>query len=452
MKKRWKGLLALCMAVVMLTGMSGVAQAAAPYTVTVPDGASTRDITLTDTDHTGGYTLTTANHEKWVLYAEYDYGSTNGLESAHVSSMADVWNALEYWTNIYSYSYRNIWIVNEEGKVMLADSEPSDLDEFDELYRNASQKNLTFSGYESDDTADLPTIPHYNVTEWKIWKVDDSGHLSDASLTDNKITRGDYDFYWSNSVRGLMLTATGTPITYTVPVKDINGTAGTSLTFTLNTYSAVILPAKTNAAYKWQFTYDTTQVDVTGITDIWNVIDALVQGGGTYDSSKALLQEVCPHANTEVRGAVAATCEGAGYTGDTYCLVCGEKISTGTSTDALGHDYDEGVITRQPTVDTEGEKTFTCNRDSSHTYTEPIAKLPAPGEEPTPTPAPTETPTPTEAPVVLDNSDNGTSDFVRVEAPQTGEETNVFLWFILFSAVGVEAVLLCKRKQVFKKN
>ena len=34
--------------------------------------------------------------------------------------------------------------------------------------------------------------------------------------------------------------------------------------------------------------------------------------------------------DTDVRGAVAATCHTNGYTGDTYCLGCGAKIATGS--------------------------------------------------------------------------------------------------------------------------
>ena len=40
----------------------------------------------------------------------------------------------------------------------------------------------------------------------------------------------------------------------------------------------------------------------------------------------------CDHATTEVRDAKAATCIAKGYTGDTYCTKCGEKIATGTET------------------------------------------------------------------------------------------------------------------------
>ncbi len=52
------------------------------------------------------------------------------------------------------------------------------------------------------------------------------------------------------------------------------------------------------------------------------------------------------------------------------CSACG-KTYTETSK-ALGHDWDEGVITTEPFLFTPGVKTFTCKRDASHTYTEEI--------------------------------------------------------------------------------
>ena len=71
-------------------------------------------------------------------------------------------------------------------------------------------------------------------------------------------------------------------------------------------------------------------------------------------------EEVCGHANTEVRGAKAATCTEAGYTGDTYCTDCGEQIDTGSATAANGHKWNAGVITQEPTASADGVKTYTC--------------------------------------------------------------------------------------------
>ena len=52
---------------------------------------------------------------------------------------------------------------------------------------------------------------------------------------------------------------------------------------------------------------------------------------------------LCAHENTEIRDAVAATCTEDGYTGDTYCLDCGEKIAVGEVIPATGHTPAEPV-------------------------------------------------------------------------------------------------------------
>ena len=45
----------------------------------------------------------------------------------------------------------------------------------------------------------------------------------------------------------------------------------------------------------------------------------------------------CSHENTEIRNAKDATCTEDGYSGDTYCKDCGEKIADGGKISAMGH-------------------------------------------------------------------------------------------------------------------
>ena len=87
----------------------------------------------------------------------------------------------------------------------------------------------------------------------------------------------------------------------------------------------------------------------------------------------AVTRQVCEHANTEVQNAKAATCTESGYTGDTYCKDCEEIVSAGTEVAALGHEY-TGRVTKEPTVDSEGIRTYTCTRCGDE-YTEVIPKL-----------------------------------------------------------------------------
>jgi ribosomal protein L40E len=59
----------------------------------------------------------------------------------------------------------------------------------------------------------------------------------------------------------------------------------------------------------------------------------------------------CKHTTTEIRNAVLATCTVAGYTGDTYCTICGEKLADGEAIPALGHNFVSGICTRCGALD-----------------------------------------------------------------------------------------------------
>ena len=118
--------------------------------------------------------------------------------------------------------------------------------------------------------------------------------------------------------------------------------------------------------------------------------------GGTADCSHQAVCTICnqpygdkdssQHGDTEVRGTVEASCTESGYTGDTYCKDCGEKLETGDEAPALGHDW---LLTHEEpaTITSEGKKIYTCSR-CGQTREESIPKLP---------PTPTGTPTPAEA-------------------------------------------------------
>ena len=72
---------------------------------------------------------------------------------------------------------------------------------------------------------------------------------------------------------------------------------------------------------------------------------------------------------------ISATCTEKGYT--IHSCFCGENY-VDSYVPALGHAWDDGVVTKQPTETTEGVKTFTCTRCDA-TRTESI---PATGDKP----------------------------------------------------------------------
>ena len=67
---------------------------------------------------------------------------------------------------------------------------------------------------------------------------------------------------------------------------------------------------------------------------------------------------VCNHETTEVHGAKDATCTEDGYTGDVYCIVCGELLEQGQVIPSTGHTAGEPVK--------EHEVAATCTEDGSY--------------------------------------------------------------------------------------
>jgi len=51
------------------------------------------------------------------------------------------------------------------------------------------------------------------------------------------------------------------------------------------------------------------------------------------------------------------------------CAYPDTRIKEGS---ALGHKWDNGVITKEPTCSAQGERLFTCQNDNSHTKTETV--------------------------------------------------------------------------------
>lgn len=79
------------------------------------------------------------------------------------------------------------------------------------------------------------------------------------------------------------------------------------------------------------------------------------------------------HQHTEIRNKKEATCKEEGYTGDTYCKDCGEKLSDGkTITKTTEHTWDGGKVTKAATCTEKGVKTYTCTVCGA-TKTEEIA-------------------------------------------------------------------------------
>ena len=90
---------------------------------------------------------------------------------------------------------------------------------------------------------------------------------------------------------------------------------------------------------------------------------------GTYNDQKItdVQKETIPakghvKGKVKIENATEATCEeGGSYDEVVYCTVCNKELSRNTvKTEALGHKWNEGKITTEPTCTEEGVKTFQC--------------------------------------------------------------------------------------------
>ena len=98
---------------------------------------------------------------------------------------------------------------------------------------------------------------------------------------------------------------------------------------------------------------------------------------GNYEKESityTITRSQCTHEHTAGRYYSSPSCTSSGYSGDTYCKDCNETISYGYTISAYGHDYDSGVITTEPTTETDGIITYTCKR-CRHQDTKNLGKL-----------------------------------------------------------------------------
>ena len=137
--------------------------------------------------------------------------------------------------------------------------------------------------------------------------------------------------------------------------------------------TSVTIPDSVTSIGEWAFADCTSLTDVyyAGSEAQWKAIS--ISSNWNDDLLTANIHyNYVSHTHSYKDVVTAPTCTAKGYT--THTCACGDSY-VDTYTDALGHAWDEGKVTKEPTETETGVKTFTCTR-CGETKTETIPVLP----------------------------------------------------------------------------
>ncbi len=129
----------------------------------------------------------------------------------------------------------------------------------------------------------------------------------------------------------------------------------------------VEIPVDTNA-HNW----DNGTITTTATCKVSGVKTYTCQHNASHKKTENLGVNASNHVNTKNLAEVKATCTTKGSTAGVYCNDCKKYISGHVEipVDANAHKWDNGTITTVATCKVTGVKTYTCQHNSSHTYTE----------------------------------------------------------------------------------
>ena len=124
------------------------------------------------------------------------------------------------------------------------------------------------------------------------------------------------------------------------------------------------------------------QEPIPALGHTWSAWATLTEASCTETGSEVRTCNVCGIEETrpvdalghlpEALPAQAPTCTEEGLTEGVVCARCQAVLQAQEPVPALGHDWDEGAVTTEPVLFVPGVRTFTCQNDPSHTYTEEI--------------------------------------------------------------------------------
>ena len=202
------------------------------------------------------------------------------------------------------------------------------------------------------------TIPD-SVTSIGKWAFSECKSLTSVTIPDSVTRIGDSAFRGCSSL---------TSVTIPDGVTSIGRYAFHDCRF----LTSVTIPDSVTSIGEFTFCDCTSLTDVyyAGSEAQWKAIS--ISSNGNDDLLTANIHyNYVSHTHSYKDVVTAPTCTEKGYT--THTCACGDSY-VDTYTDALGHAWDNGKVTKEPTETETGVKTFTCTR-CGETKTETIPKL-----------------------------------------------------------------------------
>ena len=218
--------------------------------------------------------------------------------------------------------------------------------------------SINYEAFRSCESLTSVTIPD-SVTSIGMSAFYGCSSLTSVTIPDSVTSIGVYAF-------GACISLTS------VTIPDSVTSIGDSAFCNCKSLTSVTIPDSVTRIGKQAFDYCTSLTDVyyAGSEAQWKAIS--ISSAGNNDLLTANIHyNYGSHTHSYKDVVTAPTCTEKGYT--THTCACG-KSYVDTYTDALGHAWDSGKVTKEPTETETGVKIFTCTR-CGETKTETIPKL-----------------------------------------------------------------------------
>ncbi len=237
---------------------------------------------------------------------------------------------------------------------------------------------FAFSGCTSLTSVTIPD----SVTSIGGWAFYECTSLTSETIPDSVTSIGNGAFKGCTSLTSVTIPGSVTRIGVgafasctsltSVTIPDSVTSIGDSAFCNCKSLTSVTIPDSVTRIGKQAFDYCTSLTDVyyAGSEAQWKAIS--ISSAGNNDLLTANIHyNYGSHTHSYKDVVTAPTCTEKGYT--THTCACG-KSYVDTYTDALGHAWDSGKVTKEPTETETGVKIFTCTR-CGETKTETIPKL-----------------------------------------------------------------------------